>query len=356
METMNNNLLYSLYYHITNRCNLKCRHCWVSSGDKLLDVELTLGGAIDIIKQCQELGLESVKLTGGEPFVVSWLMDLVGFLFDENLNVTIETNGTLISEDIARQLAHYNNVSHIAISLDGSNASSHEYIRRVPGCFDQTISGIKNLTAVGIRPQILVAVHKGNLDELADIGSMVTDLGLKSIKLNCIHGDGRGNDMAASNETLDEDAIIDLFDSLEELERISGAAFQLSMPLALRPIKKMTHHLCGSCNIVHTLGLLPNGDFALCGIGISIPELTFGNYRDHTVAEIWHGNTLIREIAEGIPDRLGGVCAECIFKKLCRGGCRALAYVDNGSLLGPGKMCQWARNSGKFPESRLVTA
>ena len=200
----------------------------------------------------------------------------------------------------------------------------------------------------------MVAVHKGNLNELADIGMLVSKFGVKKIKLNCIHGPGRANSMKLNNETLNENERIDLFDSLEELERVSGVKFTLWLPPAFRPIRKMKCHLCGGCNITNNIGLLPNGDFSLCGIAITSPELTFGNFRNYSVAEIWNNSPIIGEISTSIPDKLEGACVECIFKTTCKGGCRAAAYVDTGSLLASDPICQHAKNIGEFPQSRLL--
>lgn len=356
MEHINDNLLQSLYYHITNRCNLKCKHCWVRSGEESQDQELTMDEAISIVKQCQPLGLKTVKLTGGEPLVVSWVMDFIEFLCKENLTATVETNAALITDSIARRLSGFGNIRQVAISIDGSTASSHEYLRGVPGCFDKTIQGIKSLIKYGIIPDVMTAVHKGNLNELSDIGRLVSDLGMSRVKLNCVHGDGRGEDMEANNETLDVNSKLELFDSLEDLEQETGVKFQIAIPLSLRPMKKLKSHFCGGCNVVNTLGLLPNGDFALCGIGLTTPELRFGNHKDISVSEIWNGNSMISDIANGLPDQLEGACGECVFKTQCRGGCRALAYVNGGSLMSPDSMCQWAKENNMIQKSRIISS
>lgn len=351
MKKINTNPLHSLYYHITNRCNLRCKHCWVEGGEEYLD-ELALNDAIDIVKQCVKLGLKSIKLTGGEPLVVPWLREFIKFLSTIEISTTIETNGTLITAELAEFFAE-NNVKFVAVSLDGANASSHEYIRCVPGCFDQTINGIKNLVNIGIRCQIMVAVHKGNLNELDDIGLLAAELGVKTIKLNCINDMGRGNDMVLNNETLDNNAQLDLLDSLEKIEQHSGVKFKLWIPPALKSITKLKCHCCSACDVIHCIGLLPNGDFSLCGVGITTPKLNFGNFREYNVAEIWNNNPIIEEINDGVPDKLEGVCAECVFRTTCRGACRARAYVHSGSLLGPDPICQQAKDNGKFLKSRL---
>jgi SynChlorMet cassette radical SAM/SPASM protein ScmF len=324
----------------------------VEGGETLLDDEIGLEDAIDIAKQAQELGLRSVKLTGGEPLVVSWVPEFIRFLSGNNIRVTMETNGTLITEKIARLFAECQ-VNFVGVSLDGATASTHEYIRCVPGCFERAINGLKNLKKFGIDRQILVAVHKGNLDELADIGRLAVELGIKSIKLNCVNDLGRGSDMVLNNETLDDEARFALFDSLDELERIAGVKYKLWMPRAVRSIRKMDRHTCGACDVIHCIGLLPNGDFALCGIGITTPDLIFGSFREHSMAEIWNTNPLISDLAAGLPDRLEGACAECVFKKACRGACRATAYVECGSIFGPDPICQRARDAGRFPVSRI---
>jgi radical SAM protein with 4Fe4S-binding SPASM domain len=130
----------------------------------------------------------------------------------------------------------------------------------------------------------------------------------------------------------------------------------MAMPPSLVPLSKIRNNFhCTSCNIEHMLGLLPNGDFGLCGIALTCPELVFGNFKTCRLKDIWNEHLTIRTLSKGIPDELEGVCRECVLKNICRGDCRAMAYADRGSVLAPYPLCQWARDNARFPSSRLVT-
>ena len=90
--------LRQLYFYLTEGCNLKCRHCWISpkyqAPDKPasgLDVELFR----DIIKQAKPLGLDGVKFTGGEPLMHPAIFELLDVVRTEELRLIVETNGVL---------------------------------------------------------------------------------------------------------------------------------------------------------------------------------------------------------------------------------------------------------------------
>ena len=129
--------LSTLYMYIAGACNLACHHCWISphfdpaaASGRFLPLEL----ACKAVVQGKPLGLSSVKLTGGEPMLHPRFREIVSFLADAGLGITIETNGTLLNESLASFLREMG-VGCISVSLDGADATTHEALRGVPGSF-----------------------------------------------------------------------------------------------------------------------------------------------------------------------------------------------------------------------------
>ena len=113
--------LGSIYFYMTEGCNLKCRHCWIApkyqneeSNWPSIDFELFK----DIIRQGKKLGLQSVKLTGGEPLIHPDINKVLDYLSGENLRVTIETNGVKCTPEIINKILKCKN-PFVSVSIMG---------------------------------------------------------------------------------------------------------------------------------------------------------------------------------------------------------------------------------------------
>jgi len=148
--------LRTVYLYATGACNLKCSHCWVNPEfqDESYRGSLHIDPALveKTLVQGKPLGLSSFKITGGEPLLHPSIRRILSFLSDEGMRLTMETNGTLIDQDMADFLASCKNLGFMSVSLDGADAPTHEKLRGVEGSFDKAVSGIRYLVAAGIRP------------------------------------------------------------------------------------------------------------------------------------------------------------------------------------------------------------
>ena len=118
--------LTQLYFYLTEGCNLACRHCWLApkldpAGERypVMGVDRFLSA----ITEAKSLGLQSVKLTGGEPLLHPAFLNLLDILRREGLGVTIETNGVLMTPHIASAIATFPN-RFVSVSLDGVDADT----------------------------------------------------------------------------------------------------------------------------------------------------------------------------------------------------------------------------------------
>ena len=89
-------------------CNLRCRHCWInppySDTRSLKSDELEMSAIISALDECRSLGMTSIKITGGEPFVREDIFELLGYLKKNAIRINMETNAVLIREKEARAL------------------------------------------------------------------------------------------------------------------------------------------------------------------------------------------------------------------------------------------------------------
>jgi radical SAM protein with 4Fe4S-binding SPASM domain len=93
----------------------------------------------------------------------------------------------------------------------------------------------------------------------------------------------------------------------------------------------------------------------MCGIGEQVPDLVFGEVGKDVLEAVWREHPILKELREGLPERLEGVCSRCLMKWRCLGSCVAQNYYGTGSLWAPFWLCRQAEELGLFPASRLRT-
>jgi len=346
-----------IYFYLTVGCNLACRHCWLAPG---FDADGTNYPSLPVelfeaaIREAKPLGLSSVKLTGGEPLLHPQILQLLEIVRREGLRLTIETNGVLCTEAMAREIAKSPD-RFVSVSIDGADAATHEWVRGVSGCFAQAKKAVINLATAGTPPQVIMTIMRCNADQVDAVVRMAAELGASSVKFNIVQPTARGERLHEKDEALSIAELIQLGRHVEmDLAQTTKLQLFFDYPLAFHPLSRMASgDGYDSCGILGILGVIPTGNYALCGIGEHIPELVFGQVgKDHLEA-VWMENQVLQELREGMPERLGGVCRCCLMRHHCLGSCIAQNYYQAGSLWAPFWFCQQAEEAGLFPASRL---
>jgi SynChlorMet cassette radical SAM/SPASM protein ScmF len=350
--------LGTIYFYLTEGCNLACRHCWIApkyQAGSTIYPSLSYELFVSIIKQAKPLGLGSVKLTGGEPLLHPQILEILRFIRAEELGLTIETNGLLCKPEIVEEIKQCKN-AFVSVSLDGARADTHEWVRGVEGSFEMALTGIRNLVAAGFKPQIIMSIMRRNVNEIEDLVALAEEIGAGSVKFNIVQPTARGERMHEQGETLTIEELLDVGERFErELEAKAKVRLIYSHPYAFQPLSHMFGQNgdgCGRCSIMTILGVLGDGSYALCGIGESVPELIFGQAATDPLERVWRETPILNEIREGLPSRLEGICGECVLKGMCLGSCVAQNYYRDKHLFSPFWYCEEAKRLQRFPESR----
>ncbi|MGQ9712283.1 MAG: radical SAM protein [Desulfotomaculales bacterium] len=111
---------------LTNECNLKCRHCYASAGEKL-DNELSLDEIKQLLGEISQLGTMEVEFSGGEPLLRPDLFEMIEYAEGLDFSVVLITNGTLVDREVASTLGNLG-LKHVQVSLDGLK-ENHNYLR-----------------------------------------------------------------------------------------------------------------------------------------------------------------------------------------------------------------------------------
>jgi SynChlorMet cassette radical SAM/SPASM protein ScmF len=317
------------------------------------DVVLSLDVVRHAIKEALPLGLTSLKWTGGEPTLHPKFPEFLKLQREFGLSGVIETNGMLVTSELA-DLMQESGVSQVSVSLDSADENIHDAIRGVTGGFKRTVKGVKALVSAGFQPELILTLQRANYIELPAFFALAEKLGAGSAKLNILQPVLRGEKLQSEGEGLSVKEILEIAKKLEgELTINTSLPIHLDLPMAFRPLAKIlsgAHD--GVCKIMNILGVLPRGDYALCGVGQHVDALSMGAVMASSLPEVWASHPVLQKVRVGLPDELKGVCSGCLMKSACLGSCVAANFQLSGELLAPYWFCAQADVEGLFPESR----
>ncbi len=140
---------FMVSYSITQKCNLRCKHCYSDSVDQAAPDELSTQEALRLIDDLSRWGIGLLIIDGGEPLCRQDLLDIVKYASSKGIRTTIGSNGTLIDEEVARKMRDAG-VMVVAISADGADAVTHDSFRGMDGAFRQTLKGIEACRNAGL--------------------------------------------------------------------------------------------------------------------------------------------------------------------------------------------------------------
>jgi cyclic pyranopterin phosphate synthase len=140
---------------ITDRCNYRCVYCRTGNEGAQYS-ELPIADYLRLVRVFVDLGIEKVRLTGGEPLLRKGLVELIRGLADlrttseRHLDLAVTTNGHLLEEQAERLKDA--GLSRITVSMDAVDADTFERITRVPRSFDRVQRGIAAAQRAGLGP------------------------------------------------------------------------------------------------------------------------------------------------------------------------------------------------------------
>jgi len=241
---------------VTDRCNLRCIYCMPADGVSLMSHNdiLSYEEIYTVARAAAEMGINKVRLTGGEPLVRAGLPELVQMLagIDTIDDISLTTNGTMLAEHAAE--LKQAGLQRVNISLDTLRADRFGQITRC-GNLEDTLKGIEVARAVGLDPvKINVVVMAGvNDDELPDFAARTVSEGwhVRFIELMPLNGDE-----PVASKLVSVREMKHRLDPLGKMEpcRVNvgnGPAKYFSLPQATGTIgfiTPVTEHFCYHCN------------------------------------------------------------------------------------------------------------
>ncbi len=192
--------LTELWIHLTDNCNLSCKHCLFSCRPETEARQLALEDVKKWIEQAYSLGTRLVIFTGGEPFVYpDFLVLLTWCLAMPDLHVAVLTNGLLLSVHLEQLAALDQSRLHFQISLDGLQ-QHHEALRGLD-TYGRTMKAVSTALARGLSCSTVMAINAVNMDAMAAMVEAMAGHGIKTMHWMWHFQAGQGRDMVLPEST-----------------------------------------------------------------------------------------------------------------------------------------------------------
>jgi Fe-coproporphyrin III synthase len=229
-----------LVIHLLGRCNLHCQHCYMDS-TAWRESSIPLDVVVHTLGNAERLGIRTVYLSGGEPFLYSDLPQVLAFgVGARPFYMAVCTNGTLIRRAEAERLKAANVGAQV--SIDGEEAY-HDSFRGSVGAFRAATRGIQELVAAGVPVTAVVTICKENRGCLPWMAEWAAGLGVECISVQSLQQVGRGAGIA--HRKLSEQQVCELFMQVSDL----GYAYRsrgLRFTLAYRSRNYLADHPCAA--------------------------------------------------------------------------------------------------------------
>ena len=164
--------LYSNYH-----CNLVCTYCLTESGPKVARRELDPETMLDLAREAAAVGFSGIGVTGGEPFLVPDMPQLLLEL-SQVLPVVVLTNGTLFSRALLERMEVLRDADvTLQISLDHAEPEAND-VMRGPENFRKVVEAVPELLRRGIAVRIATTVEQEDADDLERLCALHRGLGV----------------------------------------------------------------------------------------------------------------------------------------------------------------------------------
>lgn len=174
--------LARVFFALTYRCNAGCPMCSIANY-KSRKNELGTGEVKSVIDQLRRISVDEIRFFGGEPLLRKDLVELVRYTATKGIKPTVFTNGYLLSEKKVKELKDAG-IWQVWVGIDSPCCNDHNTSRKLPGCFENAVRGIKHCVKSGIKVTIVTVATKSALKN-GDVETII-HLG-KELKASKVH-------------------------------------------------------------------------------------------------------------------------------------------------------------------------
>ena len=308
---------------ITGKCNLRCRHCSVTSYGGL-NTDLPLSAWEKILDELQRSKLLKLTITGGEPLARPDFIQFLGEVYKRPFRFSINTNGTLITAETIDTIKNYSSrFNEFMVSLDGPDKETVDS-QRGAGVFEELVIGVNKLRNADIPFGFYCTTTSLNVDRVVETAEYALSLGADWIKFNnfLLAGPELNRDMvpeqAEVNKAAEELSML----AVKYPDRIQGTLLDMRARMlkykreGLQKEKDRAYSCGGG---VGKIAVFPDGRVTPCD---HLPDLTLGDITRQSLEEILTGSEM-KKFTEFMNQKRSdhAECTDCRYLDICTGGC-----------------------------------
>ena len=341
-------------WNCTQRCNLRCVHCYARAQDKVYHGELTTEESKVFIQDLSDFGVPVILFSGGEPTLRKDIIELATWAKQLGVRPVLSTNGTLITEQLAEAIAQVG-FGEVGISIDGIGAANDQF-RGQEGAFEAALSGIRRLKALEHRVSLRLTITRHNFRELPAIFDLVEREGIDRICFYHLAYAGRASDMQAEDVSHEEtrevvdliiDRTLDLHRRGLDKEVLTVDNHTDAVYVYLKATEEYPDRAPAIMELLRRNGGNSSGlrIAAVDNRGDVHPDqfwwhYSLGNVRQRKFGDIWTDTS--EPLLQGLRARkpmLSGRCGRCRYLDICNGNLRVRAEAVHGDIWADDPAC-----------------
>lgn len=323
-----------IYLETTSICNLRCTYCYHGNNIYNHDNSISIDVYKSLIEELVVLGVKDIELSGGEPLLHPYILEMMKIAKENKLFVKLITNGTLINKYDINDLEY---ADEISISIDGINSNDHDRIRG-QGSFVLLRNGIEAMRRWHILHKVVLCItlNRTNYKKINTFLVFAINLGVKGINFNLMHESPHNQNSFIHDQVLEQDDIIIIQDELNDYKNKYNGCLNIST----------IRNLGGDCPLLYNdkstmLRIDYNGNVYLCE-GFCGQDFAIGNINNNKLIDILLGKKCV-ELLNFFRDRINIIdeCKNCCLRnKFCLGGCVVDAYYRQADCLCTDGCCE----------------
>ncbi len=342
---------------MSRRCNLRCLHCYTDSENRCYPGELTVAEGVRMLDDLAAFQIPALLLSGGEPRMHPDFFELAQHAKTRGLRLTLSTNGTLITPDMAQRIVALG-PTYVGISFDGLHIVNDRF-RGMDHAFRKALEGLMRLKDLGQRVGLRFTLTRRNIESLAGIFEMVERERIDRVCFYHLVYAGRGRHLAEDDLSPAEmrRAMDTILLKTRELVRKGWPGEVLTVDnhadgvYIYLTLYAEGHH--AQAEKVRQWLTWNGGGANSSGVGIAHvdaqgdvhpdqfwQEVTFGNVKERPLSAIWgdESHPMLKALRNRLP-HLKGRCGTCRWKDLCGGAFRVRAQFIHGDPWAPDPAC-----------------
>lgn len=295
----------SVHIEIVSKCNERCIHCYIPHEYKnqIIDTELFF----NLIKQCQELKIQHITISGGEPMLHPQFLSFLRKCRECDMSVNVLSNLTLLNDEIIQEMMH-NPLLGVQTSIYSIIPEVHDSITKFKGSLHKTMLGLKKLVDNGIPVQISCPIMKTNLGSYKGVRDWAkqynVSVGYDYTLIGQYNGETANLYCRLSEEEVEE-VIVD------EITTNPNYRNELMDEATENRKKSQDDYICSVCN--SSICVAQNGNVFPCA---GWQGYVLGNIADSSLADIWY-NSKKASYLRSLRRKDFTKCTECQQRDYC---------------------------------------